>query len=477
MIYIIFFFILTQSISATAATVMDACGNHEKWEFKDERHGNWMNRYQAFLLKQESPWMAFSDSIQLRKTSRILSNGTFESDFSEYWVGKIFYELGLHSLAQEYFESSSEHAKTAVIKNASRICINKINQGLKPKIDQSDLTHLLRARELYSSKKMNESVAEFQKIDKRSNLKIDALSDLSWAYLHLEHYQEAVGIALQLRSGIFRNTFAPESMMVAAMALNETCSYQDASRMIQFFIQDYGNSFDWLVHSEKGSEPYHEILSGLKNQSSVPAKIRTEWVKHPVFLSRQEQINRLIENHRKIIGMPSKIQSLKSDLTNKNTIKISKLLYDVKSRKNDSISLAKKYQEIRKDIRTLIRFNRSSKTLLSVVQKHDATIPAAQSKHVAKINHELHEKNRELLTHLKKIRENIDLIEVEIYHGASKDMLGLKKSLKKKTDLQKDFDTAVAWNWGSFSASELERAEIWEDEIGDLKADTKNHCN
>lgn len=466
--------------TSRSAKVIDACGFHEQWKFATDQPETWMKRFQSFMKNQETPWMSFSDAIQLKKISRIRKDGRFDSDFSEYWVGRILHHLGLYTMAKEYFESSVQHAKSEVIRKASMECIRKIDD---PGISRpQDMDHLLKARELYSRGQFEESIPEFQKVDKRSNLKIDSLSDLSWAYLQSGKYQETVGIALQLRAGSFKNTFAPEAMMTAAMALNETCSYPDASRIIQLFIRDYGTAYDWLSHSEQTS-PYAEIKMALNQKSNVPVKIRSEWIRHPGFLVRQQEINRLISNHQTISGIPGKISIHKQALHHRMVVKIKNLISKLKQdQKKNSLAHSSEwsiqFKEIRKDLRSLVRYQRATRTLSLALKRFDQTIPERQSLLVSEIDRDLLLKNRELKQALTKVRENIDLIEVEIYQGVSKDLLGLKK-IRKKTAPTPSTEHApiLAWNWGSFSAGELDRAEIWEDEIGALKADTKNHCH
>jgi hypothetical protein len=451
-----------------AATVDRPCTPAEKWNFQSERKGVWMNRYHAFLVDQESPWMAFSDAIKLKRMSRIMNSANFESEFSEYWVGRVFLQIGLEPLAREYFTSSASHSTHESIRKASKACLEKTKSPATSRLNEKELAFLIRGRDLYSQGKFNESAAELLKIDKRSNLKIDSMNDLSWAYLQSGRIQETIGIALQLRSGIFRNTFSPESMMTAVMALNESCSYPDASRMIQLFLRDYGPSNEWLEKKANGSDPYREISLALKNQSDVPSKIRTEWIRHPGFLIRQDEINRMISHQRKIRAIPSKIDINRNTLKRNLISRIQKLM-----KKPD----ASEFREIRKNLRRLVRFNRSSQTMISVTAKYETEIPQRQQDLIREMNLELKRKNRELLLTLKKVRENIDLVEVEIYQGASKDLLGLKKPRFKKESLPGEQQTVLAWNWGSFNSAELERAEIWEDEIGALKADTKDKCH
>jgi len=237
-----------------------ACEASEQWKIELPQKANWVNRFDTFLLRQESPWLAFSEAVQLKKISNLMKNGEFEADFSEYWVGRIFYELELYPLAYTFFNSSIENSKFPELKKASTACLAAVykkipdwnpEMGLSLSVDNADLqqglievqkrnypaaikllkayldtpavvgiahqdeyrdtAHLLLGRSLYSMGRFNEAVESFQKINKRSNLQIDAMNDMAWSYLLNERYAEALGIALQLRGGALKNTFAPES--------------------------------------------------------------------------------------------------------------------------------------------------------------------------------------------------------------------------------------------------------------------------
>jgi hypothetical protein len=351
--------------------------------------------------------------------------------------------------------------------------------GIIKHTEYLDIAYLLLGRSLYSVGRFNEAITAFQKIDKRSNLEIDAMSDLAWSYLLTERYAEALGVALQLRSGALKNTFSPESIMVAAMALNETCAYPDAVRMIKSFVHDYEKPFEWLISDHSKSNHYQEILLGLKNQSNTPIKIRTEWMKSSSFMVRQAEINLLIDNDRRIDGMPSKIKTFQKELALKNAVILKKLIHDLKIadlQKNVDPELSKRMLTAKKEIRRVVRFNQASKIMMSVVKKYDATIPSEKAKLVSKINRDLTLKNKEMLSLLKKVRENVDLIEVEVYNGASREMARIE-ALKKVQPIESPkFENALAWNWGRFPASDIEKAEIWEDEMGALKANITNHC-
>jgi len=509
------------------AKATHACESSEQWKINLTQKANWVKRFDTFLTKQESPWLAFSEAIQLKKISNLMKNGEFEADFSEYWVGRVFYELELYPLAYTFFSSSQENSKFPEIKKASTDCLAEVykkipdwnaSMGLSLSVDNADLqagllevqkrnystainllkhfldtpvvvgiatqteyrdiANLLLGRSLYSVGRFTEATDAFQKIDKRSNLQIDAMNDLAWSYLLSERYAEALGIALQLRSGSLKNTFAPESVMIAAMVLNETCSYPDAVRMIQSFVHDYEHTFEWLIADHSKLNPYQEIIAGLANQSSTPIKIRTEWMKGASFMVRQTEINLLIQNSRKISLMPAKIKSFQQDLALKNAGILKTLIRDLKIANLKTTiepEMAQRLLSAKKEIRRMIRFNQASKIMMVVVKKYDQSIPREKTKLVAKINHDLMQKNKEMLTLLKAVRENVDLVEVEVYNGASREMVRIESN-QKKAAAAPSFETKLAWNWGRFPASDIDRAEIWEDEMGAMKANIVNHC-
>ena len=524
----ILIFTLLASTNSRANEFSNACESGENWKIEVKQKSNWVSRFNVFLQKQGTPWLGFSEAIQLKKISNLMKNGEFESDFSEYWVGRVFYDLELYPLAYTFFSSSKDNSRFPEIKSASSKCLTQIYKkfpdlnpgkllslsvenkelqkgleevknrnyptaikhlnlflestaalGIAQRTEYRDIAFLLLGRAQYSIGKFNEAINSFQKIDKRSNTEIDALNDLAWSYLLSERYAEALGIALQLRSGSLKNTFTPESVMIAAMALNETCSYPDAVRMIQAFVRDYEKSFEWLIADHSNTNLYQEIISGLKNQSSTPIKIRTEWMKSASFIMRQSEINLYIDNNKKIALMPAKIKSFQLDLALKNAATIKKLIHDLKIaelKKTIDSDLAQRLLTAKKEIKRMVRFNQASKIMQSVIKKYDATIPAEKSKLVAKINHDLKLKNKDMLSLLKRVRENVDLIEVEVYNGASRELARIEAMKKNPNQAPPKFESALAWNWGRFAVSDIDKAEVWEDEMGALKANITNHC-
>lgn len=549
-------------------TQRKGCESGEKWTITGNSPG-WLNRFHESVNGKISALAGFADAVSLKRISAILNRSDFERDFSEYWVGRILFDLKLDPLAHQVFKSVLDNSEQKEIRKAAFVCMAQIQRrspdfkvpaetvewgafnlteddadviytaslirptkltnllpagyrdfyngvnAMKnrkyseanahltkflayldtPKIvtpleQYRDEAHLLLARALYSTAHFKESTLEFQKVKKVSNLQVETLSNLSWAYLLQEEYDAAIGVSMQLRTGSLRNAFAPEPLMVAAMALNELCMYQDSIRTIQAFINDYGKSFEWLHQNQKNKELYAELLKHFKKQSTVPTKIATEWMRSPAFLVRQEEINRLIEHPKRLQEIRSKGYSEQVRVTNDFILKTAKFLNDVKTAKlhkkvgeDFSDKLNAQYLTMKRDLRRLTRFYRSSKIWKNLARNYERQIPGQRVKIVDLINKDLMAANKSMLTALNNVRENSDWIEVEIYNGASQDLVwkeahpDFEKVSAEMEETTEEAPGSTVWKWGRFLASEMELAEVWEDEVGALKADISNNCD
>ena len=101
---------------------------------------------------------------------------------------------------------------------------------------------------------------------------------------------------------------------------------------------------------------------------------------------------------------------------------------------------------------------------------------------VARINANLAAKSALMLAQLDEIAENTKLIQVEIFNGASHDIIWQNAnpeyrdvSRKWKSESKKDQAASRVWNWGTIRKSG-EKVELWEDEMGAMKANIINHC-
>ena len=95
-----------------------------------------------------------------------------------------------------------------------------------------------------------------------------------------------------------------------------------------------------------------------------------------------------------------------------------------------------------------------------------------------RLKKKLQKKNTRMIAQLEEIAENNQLIEVEIYNGASQDVV-FGKTLTLSTDRPGPDDPGKrvpadqVWNWGRAPAQmdqdDSEKVEVWEDEFGSSK--------
>ncbi len=550
---------LATDFDGNALSGKNHCRSSETWNYTSGKSPAWLDQYRGFLAGKASSGYSFSEAVQLKRLSILLKQGINERDFSEYWVGRILFDLKLDPLAHQVFKSVYDGSENKAIKKASQICMSEIQKrspdwkapsplsdddpdavflaslgkttGVSKKlpaayreyllgVEQSlnrhypeaiehltlflndlesstnpllkkhiDDARLMLGRAYYTSGKYREAIKEFQTVTKTSNQQIDALSDLSWAYLQAKQFDDAVGVSMQLRVGSLRNTFAPEPLMVAAMALNELCLYPESIRMIRAFVNDYAKSHQWLNDNKSKTDFYDETLKALKKQSTVPVKISTEWMKSPEFLVRQNELNTLLD-HPKIISRTQDLavaeqRKLTTQFINAaqvfvKDVKIAK--FRLKPGEELRDSLGDRFFVLKKQLRKLSRYYRASRTWKALARMYEKRLPETRAGLKNKVDVDLKADTAKLLTKLDKIRENSDLIEIEIYNGASQDMIwknahnDFDQANKEMEDDKEKPNHAQVWSWGRIASSEIEDAEVWEDEMGALKADISDQC-
>ncbi len=353
-----------------------------------------------------------------------------------------------------------------------------------------DQAHLLLGRAFYATARFKEAADEFQKVKKTSNEQIEALSNLAWAYLLQEKYDDAIGVALQLRSGGLRHTFAPEPIMVSAMALNELCIYPESIRMVQAFVKDYLASFNWLKKNTNRTDGYDLTLKAIKNVQVAPSKLTTEWIRRPEFLTRQTEINEMISHPKLIADTESKAYSEQVRLSKEWVARATAFIQEVrianlKLKSNQTLApeFSDRYATLKRDQRKLSQFYRASKVWKALARNYEKRLPGMRAELVKRVNSDFNKKNQKLLAVLRNVRDNSDLIEIEIYNGASQDIVWKNAHPDfeaKKDDLMEEKsgpDHTETWSWGHFLASDIENSEVWEDELGALKADVQSQCN
>jgi hypothetical protein len=103
---------------------------------------------------------------------------------------------------------------------------------------------------------------------------------------------------------------------------------------------------------------------------------------------------------------------------------------------------------------------------------------------VTRINLDLFERNQRMIRSIVKATENTELIEVEIYEGASEDLVWRNShpdyqkvtSDFRKADEKKETRKVPVWRWGGVSIDD-EEGEVWEDELGWYSGELDDECS
>ena len=359
----------------------------------------------------------------------------------------------------------------------------------------ADTAHLLLARAEYSAGQFDLSADELKLVSRRSNNLADSLSELAWADLLEEKYPEAIGTAMNLEAGGLRHTFVPEAPMVSAMAMNELCQYPDAVREITIFRRNYEKSFAWLknwiaVDSDHSDTLYQQALNFIRKKGEIPDRVGGEWIRSPLFIASQEEINTLFDERDGIpkvgpvAGASLRTMALEI-LVHARELKPQLKIAKMKLKQGDQLpgKIRDSLELLRKQVVHWRRLQFAAPVWVAVSRHFQQTIVPTQQQLIARVNADIKSRNLKMLTQLEEIAENIQLIEVEIYNGASQDIIwqnahpDYKDAAKKFKDEREGLARSKVLDWGRALASSDENSEIWEDELGSFKANLFDNCS
>ncbi|MEO5666638.1 MAG: hypothetical protein ABIR96_01130 [Bdellovibrionota bacterium] len=344
----------------------------------------------------------------------------------------------------------------------------------------------------YSASTFSKAIAYWNSVDKRSNELVEALTEFSWAQLKFAKYNEAIGTALSLQTGWLSNTYSPEGLMVMSMAFNETCHYPEAMRSSELLRKQYDPVLAWLKDNKKlsSSALYQELVKAMKKESKAPYRLSSEWIRSPRFIARQSEVNALIrmdDRSKESLALAQKRQRER----------VAELLKLVREIKSDVVSAQKsdkkkvdlpewinvKLESLRKNIEeydALRAFapvwKQADAANRKIASTRRADLIQAISDHVAQTN-------ARVLSQIEDVYDNLQFVEVEIYQGATQDMIfsNSHPDYSKKINELKSREgfrlKSQELNWGQISTEELGQSEIWEDELGGFKADLPNKCD
>lgn len=375
--------------------------------------------------------------------------------------------------------------------------------GLKPEIGSSwltkyeDFARLLLSRALYTTKDYAGASQELLKMKRSSNHFADGLGELAWAQLQAGKFGDAVGSAKGLQAGQLKNTFHPEAPMIVAMAFNETCQYPGSLAAVKSFRKHYDDSYQWLQKwitigaPDKGL--YRAAVTFLRNQGGLPSPIGTEFLRSPAFQSGQREINLTMDERERIqklnkVAAHEVIHLMESIIELAQNLKPRVQLARMKLKQGDSLP-----EEIQKDLGVLRsrvvhlrRLQASSQPWRKIVGGFQGQTKAIEARLVSRINKDLGFRSQKMVAQLEEVNENLQFVEIEIFSGASQDIIwqNANPDFKKVAERLQDSasgrseDSAGAWKWtAAGGGSNDEGGEIWEDELGSYTADLSDNCS
>ncbi|HCM39735.1 MAG: hypothetical protein A2070_05955 [Bdellovibrionales bacterium GWC1_52_8] len=395
---------------------------------------------------------------------------------------------GTHEYLARGLYAASNGDNEGTLQNFKRIGSRSFS-GIPELARMSDRIHLLTARALYSTKRFPEAIERLKKIEKNSNELVNGLSELGWAALQAGRYPEAIGASLSLQSGGLRRTFAPEGPMIMAMALNEMCQYPESLRATEAFRKTYESTYQWLAYwnsAQRKPEMYGLVLDYIKKRkSAVPDRISSEWVRSPVFIASQEELN-LLAKERSRVTRESKDAAREQKVMGRDiqrtSVALLAKLKDLRTLKKSPELLKTELMTFRSDVAEYRDFRRAASAWRNIVKNSEIRDPVLSRALVARIENDLGNKNYRMLKMLEEIAENNQLIEAEIYHGASKDIIWQNahpdyRKILAGIGADRGTSKALVWEWGRGSPLAAEWSEIWEDEVGSFKADLPDNCS
>ncbi len=355
-----------------------------------------------------------------------------------------------------------------------------------------DVVRVLNGRSFYSIGRFDEATNEFRQVNKASNHLARTLQELAWVFLKGERYKDALGTVINLHSGGFRRTFTPEAPMVMAMAFNEVCHYPESLKAVEAFREGYRESFEWLkAWNAAGGKAdlYRDAVSFLRTpkESGIPARVATEWIRSPFFIGRQDEVNLLVDAETR----SGKLSTSGADLQQKMAVEILALVQDIKPRylkAKEADPVGELPLRVRQDLDLLKskvtayrRMKKGAPSWRLVMDAQSKRSATRKTKLVGDIKRDLAGLSKRMLAQLEDVADNIYFVEVEIFQGATQDMIWQNanpefKKLNERLSQEKASIRLTEWNWGKIKGGLAGTHEVWDDELGQFRADLPDNC-
>ncbi|MGK5084936.1 hypothetical protein WDW37_16735 [Bdellovibrionota bacterium FG-1] len=351
--------------------------------------------------------------------------------------------------------------------------------------------HILMAHELYVFQQFDRAGMHLRMVAKSSNELATALEELAWTQLMNDRPTEAIGTAMNLQAGGLRHTFTPEAPMVMAMALNEICQYPESVRAIRSFKKHYEKPYAWLT-SHSLDDLYPTAIQYVRHAPdfTAPDRVASEWVRSPLFISSQDELNLLFDEQEATLALgrsgaleQAKIADVLLVKSRDIAVRIHGAHAKAKERAPLPPALIDELIALKEQILVYRRMQQAAPVWHTILANYKQTAKGIKKQLISTINADLKTRSQRMLTKIDEIAENIQLIEVEIYNGASQDIIWQNahpdyKKLAQKLREDRYEGGAHTWDWGRSPAGiDEEGGEVWEDELGSFAANLYDNCS
>lgn len=354
-----------------------------------------------------------------------------------------------------------------------------------------DQYYLILARSYFKKGLYDRGINTLKLIPPGSNNFAQALTEIQWMAIQKPSYSEAIGPGISLQSGAMKRTFTPDAPIVMAMAMNELCQFPEAIRAIGLFRKEYEPSFNWLKKWKSTGTPlYGLVIQSIKGASPVPVKVANEWIRSPLFLARQDEINLL---YKEKASMSSQGKRAAEDVKKtarelaKRSRAMRKQYENLKESEKQGAELPGYFkvdlEKLKTDIVHFNRFRNAAPLWQKVLSNYVTKSQARQAELISKINQDLKMVTQRIYANLNDMTETAQLIEVEIYNGATNDIIWQNANPEYKevsrdlaSDSSNQKDASTVWNWGNVVGGIDGTNEIWEDELNSFQAELPDNC-
>lgn len=188
-----------------------------------------------------------------------------------------FYARAQYILGAIY--DTSDRAELAgksaqAFKRAARAAMRIQDKEMRQRVFELGIMGIARIH--YSAKHFGGSTYWYQAIPRNSPRWLDALFEMSWAFLRRGKYEETLGIIHTLRSPYFKNEYYPEVGILQAVSFFERCRYTEVKKIVQDYLTQYRPlvaSLNSFLQRNPNDEAMYKALSELRNQQEEKTKV------------------------------------------------------------------------------------------------------------------------------------------------------------------------------------------------------------